>query len=84
LDGLRWHVLGDSHAALHSAAEAGETTGVAVMSRRFAESQFTTFKHKYKSHIGHKAKPAIHYIDEVKVGKSGSITNDAPVKSTDK
>ena len=33
LDGLRWHVLGDSHAALHSAAEAGETTGVAVMSR---------------------------------------------------
>lgn len=48
------------------------------------ESQFTTFKHKYRSHIGHKAKPAILYIDEVKVGLSGSITQDVPVKKTDK
>jgi len=48
------------------------------------ESQFTTFKHKYKSHIGHKAKPAIHYIDEVQVGLSGSIKHDVPVKNTDK
>ena len=48
------------------------------------ESQFTTFKHKYKNHIGHKTRPAIHYIDEVKVGLSGSITHDAPVKNADK
>ena len=48
------------------------------------ESQFTTFKHKYRSHIGHKAKPAILYIDEVKVGLSGSIKHDLPVKNPDK
>lgn len=48
------------------------------------ESQFTTFKHKYNSHLGHKAKPAILYIDEVQVGLSGSIKHDVPVKNSNK
>lgn len=48
------------------------------------ESQFTTFKHKYRSHLGHKAKPAILYIDEVQVGLSGSIKHDVPVKNSNK
>jgi DNA invertase Pin-like site-specific DNA recombinase len=51
---------------------------------KIIESQFTTFKHKYKSHIGHKAKPAIHYIDEVTVGLSGTITDNAKANNTDK
>lgn len=43
---------------------------------KIIESQLTTFKHKYKSHICHKATPVIHYIDEVKVGLSGAIKHD--------
>mgnify|MGYP003874879619 CR=1 FL=1 len=39
------------------------------------ESQYTTFKHKYKSHVGHKEIPEIRYIDEVKIGLGGTITH---------
>lgn len=39
------------------------------------ESQHTTFKHKYKKHVGHKQVPEIRYIDEVKIGLSGTITH---------